>query len=60
MTIYALLFVVFRGISWFRGILGLSAEKFKARHGYRSGRIGSASAASNAGIPVELWGHHGD
>ena len=26
----------------------------------QSGRSGSASAAANAGVPAELWGHHGD
>ena len=45
---------------WFGGILGLIPEEFKRRHGSQSVRIGSASAAYNAGIPVELWGEHGD
>ena len=45
---------------WFRGILGLNPEEFKGQHASQSGRIGSASATSNAGIPVELWGQHGD
>jgi hypothetical protein len=45
---------------WLRGILGLTPEEFKSQYGSQSGRIGSASAASNAGIPVELWGQHGD
>ena len=45
---------------WFGGILGLTPEEFKGQYGSYSGRIGSASAASNAGTPVELWGQHGD
>jgi len=45
---------------WFGGILGLTPEEFKGKYGSQSGRIGPASAASNAGIPVELWGQHGD
>ena len=45
---------------WFGGILGLTPEEFKGQYGSQSGRIGSASTASNAGIPVELWGKHGD
>jgi hypothetical protein len=45
---------------WFGGILGLTPVEFKSQYGSQSGRIGSASAASNAGIPVELWGQHGD
>jgi hypothetical protein len=35
-------------------------EEFKGQYGSQSGRIGFAFAASNAGIPVELWGQHGD
>ena len=45
---------------WFGGILGLTPEEFKSQYGSLSGRIGSASATSNVGIPVELWGQHGD
>ena len=45
---------------WFGGILGLTPEGFKGQYESQSGRIGSASAAFNAGIPVELWGQHGD
>jgi hypothetical protein len=45
---------------WFGGILGLSPEEFKGQYGPQSGHIGSTSAASNVGIPVELWGQHGD
>ena len=42
---------------WFGGILG-TPEEFKGQYGSQSGRIGSDSAASNAGIPVELWKQH--
>ena len=45
---------------WFRGLLGLTPEELKGQYSSQSCRIGSASAASNAGIPVELWGQHGD
>jgi hypothetical protein len=45
---------------WLRGILGLTPEEFKGQYGSQSGRIGSASAASNADIPVEPWGQQGD
>jgi len=45
---------------WFGGILGLTVEEFKGQYSSQSGRIGSASAAVNAGIPVELWGQHDD
>ncbi len=45
---------------WFGGILGLTPEEFKGQDGSQSGRISSAFAASNADIPVELWGQHGD
>jgi hypothetical protein len=44
---------------WFGGILGLTPEEFKV-HGSQSGRIDSASATSNAGIPVELCVQHGE
>ena len=42
------------------GILGLTPEKFKGQYGSQFGRIGSASATSYAGIPVDHWGRHGD
>ena len=45
---------------WFGGVLGCSAAEFKAQFGTQSGRSGGASAASNAGVPLELWGQHGD
>ncbi len=40
--------------------MGLSPTEFLSRYGSHSGRSGGASAASNAGIPLELWGQHGD
>ncbi len=45
---------------WLGGILGLTPEEFKSQYGSQLGRIGSASAAFNAGISVELCGQHGD
>jgi hypothetical protein len=45
---------------WFGGILGLTPEEFISQYGSQSGRIGCASTASNAGIPMELWGQHCD
>ncbi len=45
---------------WFGGILGLTPEEFKGQYCSQSGHIGSASAASNAGLPVEPWDQHGD
>ncbi len=45
---------------WFGCILGLTPEELKSQYGSQSGRIGSAYAASNAGILVELWGQHVD
>ena len=45
---------------WFGGILRLTPEEFKDQYGFQSCRIGAASAASNVGISVELWGQHGD
>ena len=41
-------------------LIGLTPEEFNGEYGSHSGRIGSASVASNVGIPVELWGQHGD
>ncbi len=29
------------------------------KYGSHSGRIGGASAAANAGVPMERWGQHG-
>ena len=39
---------------WFGGVLGLSPKEFKNQYESQSDRIGCASSASNAGIPVEL------
>ena len=44
----------------FGSVLGISTVEFKAQHGSQFGRICAASAASNDGIRVELWGQHGD
>jgi hypothetical protein len=40
--------------------MGISPTEFLSRYGSQSGRSGGASATSNAGIPLELWGQHGD
>ena len=45
---------------WFACILGLTPEEFKGQCGSQSDRIEFASADSNANIPVEPWGQHGD
>ena len=45
---------------WFGGLMGIPPTEFLSRYGSQSGRNGGASAASNAGIPLELWGQHGD
>jgi hypothetical protein len=45
---------------WFSGVLGTSVALFKKQWATQSGRSGSASAASNADIPAELLGQHGD
>jgi hypothetical protein len=45
---------------WFGGIFELTPEEFKGQYCFQSGRIDFASASSNAGITVELWGQHGD
>jgi hypothetical protein len=44
---------------WFSGVLGISSKDFRKQFGTQSGRSGGASAASNAGVDVELWGQHG-
>ena len=44
---------------WLGPILGLSAKEFLSQFGTQSGRSGGASAAANAGIPMERWGQHG-
>ncbi len=45
---------------WFGEVLGISTQAFQAQYGSHLGRIGGASAASNAGIALELWGQQGD
>ena len=45
---------------WFSDVLGISLEAFRKQFATQSGRSGGASAAANAGVPAELWGHHGD
>ncbi len=35
-------------------------DAFRKLFATQSGRSGGASAASNAGVPSELWGQHGD
>ena len=45
---------------WFGASLGLSPKEFSTNYGSRSGRSGAASVASNDGVPMELWGQHGD
>ena len=44
---------------WFGPLLGLSPDEFLSKFGSHSGRIGGASAAANAGVPMERWGQHG-
>jgi hypothetical protein len=44
---------------WFGDSLGLSPKQFSSIYGSQSGRSGAASAASNAGVAMELWGQHG-
>jgi len=45
---------------WFSGVMGVSVAAFRKQFATQSGRSGGASAASNAGVPAELWGQHGD
>jgi hypothetical protein len=45
---------------WFSGVMGIPLALFKKQWATQSGRSGSASAASNAGVPAEIWGQHGD
>ena len=40
--------------------MGVTVAAFRKQFATQSGRSGGASAASNAGVPVELWGQHGD
>ena len=44
---------------WFSGVLKISTRDFRKQFGTQSGRSGGASAASNVGVGVELWGQHG-
>jgi hypothetical protein len=41
-------------------LIGISTQEFKAQYGSQSGRSDGASTASNACIPIELWGQRGD
>ncbi len=45
---------------WFGASSGLSPKEFSAAYGSQSGRSGSVFATANAGVPMKLWGHHGD
>ena len=45
---------------WFGASLGLSPKEFSTVYSSLSGRSGAASAASNAGVSMELRGQHGD
>ena len=45
---------------WFSGVMGVSVAAFRKQIATQSGRSGGASAASNGGVPAELWGQHGD
>jgi hypothetical protein len=45
---------------WFSGVMGVSVTAFRKQFATQSGRSGGASAASNGGVPAELWGQHGD
>jgi len=45
---------------WFDSVLGLYIVDFETQYGSQPVRIVVASATSNAGIPYELWGQHGD
>ena len=45
---------------WFSGVMGVSVAAFRKQFATQSGRSEGASAASNGGVPAELWGQHGD
>ena len=45
---------------WFSGVMGVSVAAFQKQFATQSGRRGGTSAASNAGVPAELWGQHED
>ena len=40
--------------------MGIPPSEFLSRYGSHSGRSGGASTSSDVGIPLELWGWHGD
>ncbi len=41
---------------WFSGVMGNTVAAFRKQLATQTGRIGGASAESNAGVPAELWG----
>ena len=45
---------------WFSGVMCVSVAAFRKQFATQFGRSGCAFAASNAGVPAELWGQHGD
>ncbi len=45
---------------WFIGVMGISVDLSRKQFAAQSGQSGCASAATNAGVPAELWGMHGD
>ncbi len=45
---------------WFSGVMDVSVAAFRKQFATQSGRSGGASAASNGGVPAELWGQHAD
>ena len=47
-------------LRWFGGVMGISPTEFLSRYDSQSCRNGGASSTSNDGIPLELWGQHGD
>ena len=45
---------------WFNGFIGISVGVFRKQFSTQSVRSGFAPAASNTGVPAELWRQHGD
>ncbi len=45
---------------WFSRVMGLSVAAFWKQFITQSGRSGGAYAASNGGVPVEIWEQHGE
>jgi hypothetical protein len=43
---------------WFGEVLGFSTQEFNGQYCSKSSRSRGASTASNAYIPIELWGKH--